>query len=163
MGCSRCLQTVNCCWNFLGNSKVQVVVPRGLRLLPLAPLTLYVCVCVNVGFGSSLSKHVFDIQEMVVPVSNKDIVLLLLTVTGKFAAYFVLLNFSSIIPFSCVSHSESEEELSILSEVSEAWCSLLISSSEWGLLDVCVELVISLTSLLLLCGLCLCLSEWDLL
>ena len=27
----------------LGNSRVQVVVPRGPRLLPLAPFTLYMC------------------------------------------------------------------------------------------------------------------------
>ena len=39
----------------------------------------------------------------------------LLTVTRKFAAYFVLLNLTSIILFSFDSHSESEEELSMLS------------------------------------------------
>ena len=88
---------MNCCWNFLGNSRVQVVVPRGLRLLPSASLTLYICVCGDVGLGSILSKHVFDIQEMAEPVSNKNIVLLLLIVTGKFAAYFVLLTLYSII------------------------------------------------------------------
>ena len=72
IGQSRFLQTMNCCWNVLGNSRLQVVVPRGLRLLPLATL--------------SLSKHAYDIQEMVVPVSNKDIILLLLIVTRKFVA-----------------------------------------------------------------------------
>ena len=136
-----------------------MVVPRGLRLLLSAPLTLYMCVCFSVGLGSSLSKHDFDIQEMVVPVSNKDIVLLLLIVTGKFAAYFMLVNLTSIILFSLDSHSESEEELSMLSELSESRCSLLISGSESVVLYVCVELVISLTLSLLLCGLCLCLSE----
>ena len=60
----------------MGNSRVQVVVSRGLRLLPSGPLTLYVCVCDNVGLGSYVSKHVFDIQEMVVPVANSNIVLL---------------------------------------------------------------------------------------
>ena len=146
------------CWNFLGNSRVQVVVPRGPRLLPLAPLTLYICVCVNVGLGSSLSKHLFDIQEIVAPVSNKDIVLLLLTVTGKFAAYFVLLNLTSIISFSFDRHSKSKEELTMLLELSESWCSLLLSGSERVLLDVCVEFVISLSLSLLLHGLFLCLS-----
>ena len=57
-------------------------------MLPLAPFTLYVCVCVNVGLGSSLSKHAFDIEEMVAPVSNKDIVLLVLIVTGKICGIF---------------------------------------------------------------------------
>ena len=159
MGQSRCSQSMNCSWNFLGNLKVQVVVLRGSRLLSLAPLTLYVYVCVNVGFGSSLSKHVFDIQEMVAPVSNKDMILLLVTVTGKFATYFVVLNFTSLISFSFVSHSESKEESSMLLWVSESWFSLLFSSSEMGLLDVCVEVVILLMSLLLLHGLCLFLSE----
>ena len=52
--------------------------PRGLRLLCLALVTLYMCVCVSVGLGSSLSKHTFDIQKIVASVSNKNIVLLLL-------------------------------------------------------------------------------------
>ena len=72
---------MNCCWNFLGNSIVHVVVARGPRLL-LVPFTLYVYVCINVSLASSLSKHTFDIQEMVVPVSNKDMVLFLLISTG---------------------------------------------------------------------------------
>ena len=98
---------MNCCWNFLGNSRVHVVVPWRPRLLPLAPFTLYVCG--SVGLGSSLSKHAFDIQEMVVPVSNKDMVLFLLIVTVRFTAYFVLFNLTSIISSSHDSHSESEE------------------------------------------------------
>ena len=124
-------------WNSQRNSRVQVVLPRGPRLLPSAPLTLYMCVCVSVGLGSSLSKHVFDIQEMVVPVSNKDIVLLLLIVTRKFAVYFMLLNLTSIILFSLASHSESKEELSMLTDLSESWCSLLFSGSESVFPDVC--------------------------
>ena len=62
----------------------------------MAPFTLYVCVCVGVHLGSSLSKHAFDIQE-IVPVANKDIVLLLLTVTGNIVVYFVLLKFNNFI------------------------------------------------------------------
>ena len=84
------------------------------------------------------------------PVSNKDIVLLLFIVTGTFVAYFVLLNLTSIILFSCNSHSDSQEELSMLSELSESWCSLLFLASEGVFLDVCVELIISLTLSLLL-------------
>ena len=95
---------------------------------------------------------------MVGPVSNKDIVFLLLIVTGKFGAYFVLLNLTSVISFSHDSHSESEEELSMPSELSQSWCSLLFSGSDGMLLGVCVELIILLTSLLLH-GLHLCLSE----
>ena len=41
--------------------------------------------------------------------------------------------------------------------------SFAIFSSESVISDVCVELVILLTLSLLLCGLCLCLSEWELL
>ena len=91
-----------------------------MRLLPLASLTLNVRVCVSLGLGSSLSKHAFDIQEMVVPVLNRDIVSLLLIVTGKFVAYLVLLNLTLIILFSLDSHSESEKESSMLSEQSES-------------------------------------------
>ena len=68
------------------------------------------CVCTNVGFGCILSKYAFDIQDMVAPVSNKEMVLFLLTVTGKFAIYFMLLNFTSIISSAHYSHSESDEE-----------------------------------------------------
>ena len=69
--------------NFLGNSRVHVVVPGELRLLQSAPFTLSVCVCINVSLGSSLSKHAFDMQEMVSPVSNKDMVLFLLIELGN--------------------------------------------------------------------------------
>ena len=48
---------------------------------------------------------------MVVPVSNKVIVLLLLTVIRKFAAYFVLLNLTLLF-FD--SHSESKVDLGVL-------------------------------------------------
>ena len=34
----------------------------------------FVCVCFSVGLGSSFSKHALDMQEMVAPVPNKDIV-----------------------------------------------------------------------------------------
>ena len=73
IGQSRCSQTMNICLNFFRNSSMQVVVPRRPRLLPLVSFTLYVCVCFSIGLGSSLSKHAFDIQEMVMPGSNKDI------------------------------------------------------------------------------------------
>ena len=106
--------------------------------MPLTPFTLYVCVCISVGLGSSLSEHAFDIQEMVAPVSNKDMVLFLLTVTGKFAAYFISLNLTSIILSTHDSHFECKEESSILSELSESWCSLLFLGSDGVLLDVCV-------------------------
>ena len=101
-----------------------------------APFTLYVCVCSNVGLGSSLSKHAFDIQEMIVPVSNKDMALFLLIVTGKFAAYFIFLNLTSIISSGHDTHSKPKEESMILSELSELWCYLLFSGSDGVLLDV---------------------------
>ena len=92
--------------------------------------------CFNVSLGSSLSKHAFDIQEMVAPVLNKDMVLFLLIVAGKFVAYFVLLNLTSIILSAYDSHSESEEVLSILSELYESWSSLIFLGSDGVLLDV---------------------------
>ena len=52
------------------------------------------------------------------PVSNRDIVSLILIVTEKFLVYFVLPNLNLIILFSCDSHFESEEESSMLSELS---------------------------------------------
>ena len=41
-------------WNFIGNSRVHVVVPIGPRLFLLAPFTLYIFVCTNVGLVCSL-------------------------------------------------------------------------------------------------------------
>ena len=89
-----------------------------------APFTLYVCVCTNAGLGSSLSKHAFDIQEMVAHVSNRDMVLFLLILTGKVTAYFILLDFTAKILYVYDSHSESKDESRILSELSESQCSL---------------------------------------
>ena len=63
-------------------------------------------------------------QEMVASVSNREIVLLLLIVTGKFEAYFMLLNLTSIISSAHESYSESEEESMLLSRLSEPWGSL---------------------------------------
>ena len=102
-------------------------------------------VCTNVGFGCSLSKHAFDTQEIVAPVSNREILLFLLIVTGKFAAYFMLLNLTSIILSAHDSHSESDEEFKLLSGPSESWESLISSGSDFVFLDACVSLIISLT------------------
>ena len=71
---------MNCCWNFLGNLRIHVVVLIGQRLFPLAPFTLYIFVCTNFGLGSSLSKHALDIHEIVAFVPNRDIVLFLLMI-----------------------------------------------------------------------------------
>ena len=81
-------------------------------------------VCIDTGLGSNLSKHVFYILEMVVPVSNREMVILLLIVTGKFAAYFILLSLTSMILSAHHSHSESEEESMLLSGLSESCWSL---------------------------------------
>ena len=137
-GQRRCSQTMNCCWDFWGNSRVYKVVLKGPRLLLLEPFTLYVCVWTNAGLGCSLSKHAFDMQEMVAPVSNREMVLLLLIVTGKFAAYFMFLNLTLIILSACDSQSESEEESRLLSGLLESWGSLMFSGSDLVVLDVCV-------------------------
>ena len=110
IGWSSCLQIMNCCWNLVGNSREHIVVPRGLTLLLSAPFILYACVWTNTGLGCYLSKHVFDIQEIVAPVSNREMVLLLLIVTRKVAGYFILLNLTSILSSACHSHFESEED-----------------------------------------------------
>ena len=67
---------------------VYIVVSIGQRLLPLVPFTLYGHFT-NAGLGPNVSKHAFDIQEMVAPVSNSDMVLFFLIVTGKFVAYVI--------------------------------------------------------------------------
>ena len=72
-----------------------MVLPRGPRLLPSAPFTLYVCCVIMGDLGSSLSKQPFDMQDIVEPVSNKDSVWLLLT--GNLAAYLLPLSLTSII------------------------------------------------------------------
>ena len=61
-------------------------------MLPSAPFTLYVHVAVNGELGSSLSKHAFDMWEIVAPLSNKDTVWLLI-LTGKLAAIFGITEF----------------------------------------------------------------------
>ena len=73
--------------------------------------------------------------EMVAPVSNREMVLMLLIVTGKFAAYFILLNLTSIISSADDSHTESDEESSLLSRLSESRGSLISSGSGLVFLD----------------------------
>ena len=150
---------MNCCWNFLGNSRVHVDIPIGPRLFPSAPFTLYIFVCTNVDLCHNLSKHVFDIHETVVPVSNIYIVLFLLIDTGKFVAYFMLLNLISIISLVCDNHSESDEESRLLLRLLQSWWSLVPSCSDFVVLDVHVCPIISLTWSLVLCDLHVCLSE----
>ena len=87
-----------------------MVIPIGPRLVPSAPFTLYIFVCTNVDLGCSLLKHASDIHEIVVLVSNRDIMLFLLIVMGKFMAYFMLLNLTLIILSVHDSHPESDEE-----------------------------------------------------
>ena len=120
IGQRRCSQTMNC-WNFGGNYRVHVVILLGPRLLPMASFTLYVCVCTNVGLGCSLSKHAFHIQEIVASVAKREMVLFLLILTGKFAAYVMLLNWTSIMSSAHDSHSERDEESKLLSGWSQSW------------------------------------------
>ena len=77
-------------------------------------------------------------QKMVAPVSNREMVLLLLIVTGKFAACFILFILTSIISLACDSHSESDEESRLLSRLSESWWSLS-SGSDLVFLDACFD------------------------
>ena len=74
-------------------------------------------------------KILFDIQEMIAPVSNREMVLLSLIVTGKFVAHFILLNLTSIISSAHNSHSGSEEESMLLSGLWES-CGYLSSGSD---------------------------------
>ena len=115
------MQMINCCWNFLGNSRVQVVIPIGPRLFLSAPFTLCVFVCTNFGFGCSLSKHALDIHEIVAPVSNRGIVLFLLIAMGKLVAYFMLLTVTSIVSSVYDSHSESDVDSKLLSGLLRSW------------------------------------------
>ena len=87
-------------------------------------------------------------------------VLFLLIVTGKFAAYFILLNLTSIISSACDSPSESDEESRLLSGLSESWGPLISSGSDFVFLDVHVCPIILLTLSLVLNDLHMCLSEW---
>ena len=75
----------------------------------------------ELGFGCSLLKHAFDIQEIVAPVSNRGMVLFLLIVTGKFAAYVMLLNLILIFSSVYYSHCESNEDTRLLSGLLESW------------------------------------------
>ena len=134
-GQSKCSQTMNCCWNFLGNSRIHIVVPRGPRLLPSAPFTLYVCICTNTGLGSSLSKHAFWHTGNGSSNVEQRFGVIFVNLTGKFVAYLILLNLTSIIWSVCDSHSESEEESGILSGLSESRFSLISSGSDIVLLD----------------------------
>ena len=158
-GQGKCSQMMNCCWNFLGNARVHVVIPIRPQLFPLTPFTLYIYVCADFCLGCSLLKHALDIHEMVDPVSNRNIVLFLLIVTGKFVAYFMLLNLTSIILSVHDSHSESDEESKVLSGLSELLGSLISSGSDFVLLHVHVCPVILLTWSLGLCVLHVCLSK----
>ena len=145
---------MNCCWDFIGNSRVHVIISTGPRLFPLAAFTLYIFVCRYFGLGCSLSKHALDIHEIVALVSNRYIVLFLLIVTGKFMAYFMLLNLTWIISSVHDSHSEPDEESKLLSGLSESWESIVSSGSDFVFLDVCICPIILLTCSLGLCFMC---------
>ena len=108
-----------------------MVIPIRPRLFPLAPFTLYICVCTNVGLDCSLLKHASDTHEIVTPVSNRDIVVFVLIVTGKFMAYFMLLNLTLIILSVHDSHSKSDEETRLLSGLLESRGSLISSDSDF--------------------------------
>ena len=75
-------------------------------------------------------------QEMVAPVSNREMVLMWLIAIGKFAAYFILLNLTSIILSAHDSLSKSEEESMLLSGLLES-CGSLSSGSDLVVLGVC--------------------------
>ena len=136
-GLSKYLQMINCSWNILWNSKAHVVVPIGPVLFPSALFTLFVFVCTNFGLGCSLLKYALNIHEIVVPVSNRHIVLFLLIVTGKFMTYFMLLSLTLIILSVHDSHSESDEGSKLLSGMSESWGFLGSAGSDFVLLGVC--------------------------
>ena len=110
------------------------------------------------GLGCSLLKHDLDINKIVALVSNRDTVLFLLMVSGKFVAYFILLNLASIISSVHDTHSESDEESKLLLGLTESWWSLLSSVSDFEPLNVGICPVISLTWSLELCVLWTCLS-----
>ena len=153
---------MNCCWNFWGNSRVHVVIPIRPRLFPLAPFTLSIFVCTNIGLGCSLSKHALDMHGIVAPALNRDIVWILFIVRGKFMANIMLLKLTSVILSSVHdSHSESNEESKLLSGLPKSWGSLISSGSDFVFLDICVCPVMLLTWSLVLCVLHVCLSEWS--
>ena len=104
-------------------------------------------------------KHAFDRHEMVAPVSSRDVVLFLFIVTGKFVEYFMLLNLASVTSSVHDSHSESDEELRLLSGLSESWGSLISLGSDFVFLDVHVYSIITITWSCILCDLHMCLSE----
>ena len=64
---------------FLGEFQSTGSCVKGTKTVAVS-IIYFVCVSFSIGLGSSLSKHAFEIQEIVVPVSKKDIVLLLLQV-----------------------------------------------------------------------------------
>ena len=97
-------------------------------------------------------------QEIVAPVLNGTI-WLLLTLTGKLAAYLLLLSLTSIISCTRDSHLESEAESLVLSELSISVLSGVSSILVGVCLGVQVSEVISFTLSLLQWGLCLHLSE----
>ena len=71
------------------------------------------------GWGWSLLKHDLDKHEIVAPVSNKDIALLSVMVTGKFATYFMLLMVTLTTSPVNASHSELDGILKLLLGLSE--------------------------------------------
>ena len=95
-----------------------MAISRGPKLLQSVPFTLYGCFIINWGLGFNLSKHAFNMQKITAHVLNKDTAWLLLTLTGKLAAYLLLLSLTSIILCSLDSHLECEAEFAVLSELS---------------------------------------------
>ena len=103
------------------------------------------CFFTKVGIGCSLSKHAIDMQEIVAPIPNREMVSFSLIVTGKFTAFVMLLNLTSMILSAHDSHSETDKESKLLSGLSESWGSLISSGSDFVFLDAHVSPIISLT------------------
>ena len=81
-----------------------------------------------------MSKYAIDMQEMRASVLKKYTIRLLLTLTGKVAAYLLSLSLTAIILCSCDSHLESEAESVGLSEL----CMLELSGMPSISVDMCL-------------------------
>ena len=136
---------------------------KGTWAVAIHTIDSILCFVTSGGLGSSLSKHAFDMQDIVAPVSNNDFVWLLLTLTGKLAAYLLLLSLTSIISRSLDSYSESEAESKLISELSTSVSHIVLSLSVGIIWRLLVSEVISLTLSFWWCVLCLCLLVWSML
>ena len=120
---------------------LQLAVWRGPRLFLSMLFTLYEYFVINRDLGPTCQNMISTCRRLIYLYEKWDCSILL-TFTGKLAAYLLLLSLTFITSCSLDSHLESKLESAVLSELSELSISVLSGVSSL-FVDVCFGVPIS--------------------